>query len=160
MTTTDPDHVTELQEILTRVSALGPNGDAKLIGALSVLAPTVLLMAIERLEAHEAARQAERMTRHHAERGTRDSQAAMVAAQAKAVRKIKTADNQLSPPPRARGGETLICPEYGSTCSFELEVSEVDPDASLSEMMSHFRNRHRASLDQAYAMLRTATVVR
>lgn len=43
--------------MLERVRALGPNGDAKLIGALSVLAPQTLLMAIKRVEAHEAAKE-------------------------------------------------------------------------------------------------------
>lgn len=43
----------DLMRLLARVGKLGPNADAKLVGALSVLAPTVLSMALDRLEEHE-----------------------------------------------------------------------------------------------------------
>lgn len=133
--------------LLERVRKLGPNGDAKLIGTLSVIAPQTLLMALERLERHEAAK----------------NQAVAQVLRAKAeVQKQMRAEDPFDriTTTGPRPGDIVRCPEFGPKCGFELGVSEEDPDAALSEMMRHFRWLHGASRDEAYAMLANIRTVR
>jgi predicted small metal-binding protein len=157
--------------LLERVRKLGPNGDAKLVGALSVLAPETLRMALDRLERHEAEKAAQkvivtdetakRRTVSQAKADTHTALTQVLRAKAEVQKQMRAEDpfdRVTTTGPRP--GDIVRCPEFGPKCGFELEVSEEDPDAALSEMMRHFRWLHGASRDQAYTMLANIRTVR